>query len=120
MPVSFKNNRIASYIRVGLTRMKESKNDWFRSDFETKGCALGLAIAGRCGTVAGHRLFTEGLNRHRADPLKAVAEILEIKPALASEINRLHMQQHIPALAIAERLEYGDGKDDLDDFKEAV
>ena len=56
-----------------------------------------------------------GFVRNQGDEIKTISEILEIKPLLASEIKQLHMME-MPALEIAECLEFEDGKDQLDDF----
>ncbi len=116
MPVFYKNDRIALYIRTGLTRMEESRNDWFHyGEHAATGCALGLAIAGKCGAVVGYANFMDGLIKNKGDEIATVSEILEIEPQLASEINRLHMME-VPAMEIAECLEDGEGGDQLDCF----
>ncbi len=116
MAVLYKNNRIASYIRTGLTRMEESRDDWFHyGEHAVMGCALGLAIAGKLGTIAGHSEYMDGLIRNKGDEIATISEILEIEPRLASEINQLHMME-VPATEIAECLEYEEGDDQLDRF----
>ena len=114
MAVFFTNNRIATYIRTGLTRMDESHNDWFHyGQNHVMGCALGLAIAGKLGTVVGHSTYMEGLIKNQGNEIQTISEILEIEPLLASEINQLHMME-MPAIEIAEALEFEDGDDELD------
>ena len=118
MPVFFKNKRIAAYIRTGLTRMEESKNDWFHSGSKVMGCALGLAVAGKLGTRIGHACYIDALVKHKGDEIQAISEILEIKPLLAEEINKLH-QLDVPAIEIAECLEFEIGDEQYDDFRPA-
>jgi hypothetical protein len=68
MAVFFRNRRIALYIGTGLTRMKESHNDWFHYGSDTvMGCALGLAIAGKLGARSGHATYMDGLVKNGGD-----------------------------------------------------
>jgi hypothetical protein len=47
------------------------------------------------------------------DAIKTISEILEVKPLLAEEINKLHMTG-VLAEEIAERLEHEEGGDQLE------
>lgn len=115
MPVFFKNKRIASYIRTGLSfQVKESQQDWFcRTDTEYLACALGLAIAGKLGLFIGHQTYMQGLVKNGGDEIQTISEILQIDPLLAEEINKLH-NLDVPAEEIAECLEFEIGEDVLD------
>ena len=119
MPVFFKNNRIASYIRTGLHRATESQSDWLCNDNgKFLACALGLAIVGKIGSWVGHRTYLDALVKHKGDEIKAISEILEIDPLLAEEINKLH-NLDVPAIEIAECLEFEHGDEQFDDFRPA-
>lgn len=117
MSVFFKNNRIAFYIRTGLTRVEESRADWLsNNNGQFLACALGLAIVGKFGSFAGHSAFMSGLVKHDGDEIAAIAELLEIKPLLAEEISKLHVLE-VPAIEIAECLEFEHGGEEYDDFR---
>ena len=117
MPVFFRNKRIALYIRTGLTRIKESRRNWFFYGSEGfMGCALGLAIAGKLGTNVGHKTFLDGLIANGNDEVKTICKILEIQPLLFDNINALHLEG-VTAIQIAEALEFEDGEDELNDFQ---
>jgi hypothetical protein len=58
------------------------------------------------------RTWTD-LLRMEAMELGTISEILEIDRKLASEINQLHMME-MPAIEIAEALEFEYGEDELD------
>jgi hypothetical protein len=115
MAVFFKNNRIAGYIRKGLRmNVEESKDCWLDSfDGQYYACALGLAVIGKFGLRKGSKIFYENLNRNDYAELKAFSEILQIQPLLVEEISKLH-NMGLPAIEIAECLEYEEGDDQLD------
>lgn len=119
MSVFFRNKRIATYIRTGLTRVEESKADWLCNDTgKFLACALGLAIVGKYGSFNAHGLYMKGLIKHQGNEINAISEILEINPLLASEINKLH-QLDVPAEEIAECLEFETDDEQYDDFRSA-
>ena len=119
MPVFFKNNRIAAYIRTGLYRAKESQADWLCNDNgKFLACALGLAVAGKLGSFNGHSAYIEGLIKNKGNEIKTISEILQIDPLLAEEINKLH-NLDVPAIEIAECLEFEHGDEEFDDFRPA-
>ena len=77
---------------------------------------LGLAIVGKLGSLEGHSLYMDGLIKHDGDEIAAIAELLEIKPRLAEEISKLHGLE-VPAIEIAECLEFEHGDEQYDDFR---
>ncbi len=117
MPVFFKNKRIAGYIRRGLALdVKETQATWLdQKDSKYTACALGMAIIGKLGLWKGHVIFIETLLASGGDEIKTISKILQIDPLLTEEINKIHMLD-VPAMEIAECLEYEEGADQLDDF----
>jgi len=119
MAVFFRNKRIASYIRTGLTlNAEESESHWLefsdaKDDYGYKACALGLAITGKLGLWKGHRTFVENSIKNYGDQIKTISEILEIEPLLTEEINKAHMMG-FRAVEIAESLEFEPSNDQLD------
>ena len=117
MPVFFKNNRIASLIRTGLAmNARESPNYWIGRDKDTCfACAIGMAMIGKMGVFRANVAFIERLRDNHGDEIQTISELLEIEPLLATEISNLH-QMGVPAIEIAECLEYETGEDELDQF----
>ncbi len=117
MPVFFKNKRIAGYIRTGLALdVEETQATWLhQKDSKYTACALGMAIIGKLGLWKGHVIFIETLLASGGDEIKTISKILQIDPLLTEEINKIHMLD-VPAIEIAECLEYEEGADQLDDF----
>ncbi len=116
MPVFFKNKRIAELIRIGLTMdAAESTQYWIgrgRND-NCYACAIGMAMIGKMGVFRANVAFVEKLRDNHGDEIKTISELLGIEPLLIEEISRLH-RMGVPAMEIAECLEYEDGNDRLD------
>ncbi len=115
MPTFFKNNRIAGYIRTGLSfDVDESRTCWIEYiDDKYNACALGFAIIGRLGVWRGYQTFFTNLVENGGDEIKTISEILGVEPLLVEEINKLH-NLDVPAMEIAECLEFEEGDDQLD------
>jgi hypothetical protein len=121
MPIFFKNKRIAGYIRTGLTMdVDETQTTWLhQKDSRYAACALGMAIVGKLGLWKGHLIFIETLLRNGGDEIQTVSDILEVEPLLVEEINKIHMLG-VPAVEIAECLEFEEGDDQFDSSLAAV
>ncbi len=114
MPIFFKNKRIAGYIRTGLTMdIDETQATWLHKDSTYAACALGMAIVGKLGLWKGHVIFIETLLRNGGDEIQTVSDILEVDPLLVEEINKIHMLG-VPAIEIAECLEFEEGNDQFE------
>ena len=115
MPVFFKNKRIAKLIRTGLTMdVNESPTFWIgRVNDTCYACAIGMAMIGKMGVFRANAAFVERLRDNHGDELKTISELLDIEPPLVEEISRLH-RMDIPAMEIADCLEYEQGGDQLD------
>ncbi len=115
MAVFFRNKRIAAYIRTGFeTDAAESVKYWIGHGDKCYACAVGMAMIGKMGIFRANVAFIEKLRENHGDEIKTVSELLEISPALASEISRLH-QMDVSALEIAEVLEFESGNDQFDE-----
>ena len=116
----FKNNRIAALIRTGLEMdVDESQSYWLGRDEDGQcyACALGLAMIGKMGVFRANVAFAEALQSTGDDEINVISKLLEIKPLLASEINRLH-NLDVPAIEIAGCLDFETGEDVLDAYRE--
>jgi hypothetical protein len=115
MSVFYKNNRIAALIRTGLEMdVTESPTFWIGQVNDTcYACAVGMALIGKMGVFRANVAFVERLWDNHGDELTTISELLEIEPLLVEEISRLH-NDGLPAIEIAEALEYEDGDDQLD------
>ena len=115
MVVFFRNKRIAELIRTGLTMdVNESPTFWIgRVNDTCYACAIGMAMIGEMGVFRANVAFVERLRDNHGDELKTISELLEIEPLLIEEISRLH-RMGVPAIEIAECLEYEEGDDQLD------
>ena len=119
MAVFFKNKRIAELIRTGLEMdVDESTSYWLGRDENGQcyACALGLAMIGQMGIFRANVAFVEALLKNGDDEITVIAELLQIEPLLAEEINRLH-NLDVPAIEIAEALEFEIGEDVLDAYR---
>ncbi len=121
MPVFFKNKRIAGYIRAGLKMdVTESPTFWIgRVNDTCYACAIGMAMIGKMGVFKANTAFIERLRDNHGDEIQTICELLEIKPLLVEEINKLH-NLGVPAEEIAECLEFEYGDEQYDDFRNPV
>jgi hypothetical protein len=116
MEVFFRNKRIAQLIRTGLKMdVSESTRYWIGQGTKDTffACAVGMAMIGKMGFYRARFAFNERLHDNHGDEIQTISELLQIEPLLVKEISRLH-EDGIPAIEIAECLEYEDGDDQFD------